>query len=97
MEIDKDVPQDSIVDLTSINDEDVIVIGSPEARKPAVKRKSSQSSLLLPDSPVGGPSAKCGICFQNMDEKMSCGPCGCALMLYAFLAYSPGSWKECKK
>lgn len=61
------------MDLTSLIDEEVVLVGSSSGPS----KKKRRTPVTLPDSPVSqSKSAKCGICFHDMDDKMSCGPCG---------------------
>jgi hypothetical protein len=66
--------QETIVDLTSLPDDEVVVVGTSSAG-PSKKRR--KNPIVLPESPNSQSRAsKCGICFHDMDDKMSCGPCG---------------------
>jgi len=65
--------QDTVVDLTSLPDDEVVPVGSSSAGK-----KRRKAPVVLPDSPVseGKAASKCGICFLDMSDSMFCGPCG---------------------
>ena len=89
--------QENVVDLTSLPDDEVVLVGSSSAGK---KRRKTPA-VLVPDSPQsqGRRTSKCGICFHDMgmgDRNMACGPCG-AFLLYPVCASMQPEWTSASK